>query len=165
MVGLVVTPVMVIVYSVKASFTIVTSVADKVPLEIVIFSVVLSSFQAPALKVKVASPVKLRVGVSAEPCALEVPNFTHCLAAYPFVNDQPWLSADVVIASDPAALPPHDLSLPPVPAKLSKVSEKIVVVSCPHALLPNTKEATISRQRRDIVIPVLQKSFSINFYF
>ena len=127
-------------------------------------SVFASPLQAPALKVKVASPVKLSWGVVAEPNPFLAPNFAHCLAAYPFVNVQPVLSVDVV-AVDEAILPLHDSSLPPVPSNLSNVSEKIVVVVCPHALLPNTKEAMISKRRRDWLIPVLRKSFSIIIIF
>ena len=159
-----VTPVMLIVYSVKLPFSNVTVEADNVPLEILSFNVVFSSlaFQAPALKVKVASPVKLRVGVVALPNLELVPNLAHCEAAYPITKFHPVLSADMsYVVPD---IPLHFSSLPPVLLHSSKVSSKIVVV-CPHALLPNTREATISRQRRDIVIPFLQKSFSINFYF
>ena len=111
-----------------------------------------------------ASPVKISLGVFAEPNPLLAPNFAHFLAAYHFVNVQPVLAVDVV-AVDEAILPLHDPSLPPVPVNLSNVSEKMVVVVCPHALLPNTKEAMISKRRRDWLIPVLRKSFSIIILF
>lgn len=127
--------------------------------EMEMFNVVFSldAFQAPALKVNVASPVKDNVGVVAFPI-LELPTLTHEFAPKLLVNFQLGLS----YLMSPEAIPPLQRpSLPPVVVQELKCSSKIVVVSCPHALLPNTKEATISRQRRDIVIPFLQKSFSI----
>ncbi|MGM9656997.1 MAG: hypothetical protein ACI3ZA_07515 [Alloprevotella sp.] len=118
--------------------------------------------QGAALKDNFASPEKLKEGVFADPALLELPSLTHCFPPPALTKVQPVLSVVTVAV---AILPDQDPSLPPVPLHLSNVSEKMVVVSCPHALLPNTKEAMISKRRRDWLIPVLRKSFSIIIIF